>query len=960
MTDIEFRRSAVSVAVIGILSAAPASGQESELETQQEPRKTVEEIVVTGSRIPRRDFNSPSPITTVDKLEFRLAGTTNVEDTLNTLPQVVPDFGRSSNNPGNGTAAVNLRGLGIQRSLVLLNGRRFVPSDVEGGVDLNNIPSALVDRIEVVSGGASAVYGSDALTGAVNFILRDDFEGIEISAQYEVTDRSDGEVIDVNLAGGTNFAGGKGYISGFFNYFDRSSIRASDRSFTQQTIADNIFTGEIFPAGSTSTPAGVILNPAIVNGMLVEDGITFEPDGSPRPFIDPDDRFNYAPFNYIQVPLERAAASVFLNYDVTANAELYGEFMYVDNSQASELAPTAVFFEFIQMNVDNPFLAPATRQILVDNFDPDGDGIAQFFFNKRLPELGSRQTERDTEMSRYVVGVSADLPNGWNFDLHGIHSESDGRQIRANDGSRSRMFQAILVDPVTMACFDPSGGCVPANVFGENSMSPEAADFIRAPAFWFDQNVEQSILATSIVGDLMELPAGALGFAVGIEYREDEYSETPDPTVDNNDQMGLFLEDPVSGETELTEVFGEVRVPILSDMSFAQYLAVEAGYRYSDHNLAGDFDTWKLSMEWEPFSGFILRGSMQEAVRAPSALEYFEAEEMGINPFIAEFDDQCSASFMPVERGFTDVCVAQGIPPSQVGIYQATPFFPVITTESGNPELDPEKSDTVTAGFVYQPDFLPDLQLSIDYFSIEIDNAIQGVSPGQTVSLCFAINNPADPFCQEIERDPATFNISSVTGGPRNVSVLRTEGYDMQVSYIHDLPSWMSIFNGASSLRWWFLGTYVLENGSQATPDVRFIECAGRVGFPCDENSFGTLPEFKSKLRLTYESGPLALSLQWRYIDEMKAAFFENLDLFGIPPEIVNPAIEGAPSRNYFALSFDYSINDAFEIYGGIHNLTDTDPPLLAGGQQQANTDPSVYDVYGRRYYLGFSANFGN
>jgi outer membrane receptor protein involved in Fe transport len=948
---------AVSLAILGMTSAAPAAAQDQ----RQEARETVEEIVVTGSRIPRRDFTSPSPMTTVDQLELRLAGVTNVEDTLNTLPQVVPDLGRATNNPGNGTATVNLRGLGTNRSLVLLNGRRFIPTDTFGSVDLNNIPSALIERIEVVSGGASAVYGSDALTGAVNFILRQDFDGIEATVQYDVTERGDGDVIDLNLAAGTQFAGGRGNVSGFLNYYDRSSIFARDRAFTQQTIFDDIFTGETFPAGSSAVPAGIINSPADIGGVPAPDGITFEPDGTPRPFVDPDDRFNYAPFNYIQVPLERKVAAAFLNFDISATARLYGEYMFVDSVQASELAPTANFFAQIQMNLDNPFVAPETRQIFEDFFDPDDDGIAEFFFSKRLPELGSRNLRRDTELNRLVAGFDADIWNDWSFDVHLVLADSDGQVVQSNDGSRSRFLQAMLVDPVTMECFDPSGGCVPANIFGENSISPEAADFIRAPPFTFDLNVNQTIVGSSIVGTLAELPAGDLGFALGIEYREDEYEEIPDPDVDNDDQMGLFIDDPMFGKTELTEVFGEVRVPILSDKPFARYLAVEGGYRYSDHDIAGGFDTWKAALEWEPFTGYTLRGSMQQAVRAPNALEYFEIESSFVDPFIAEFGDLCSASLMPDQLGITDVCIAQGIPASQVGVFEATPFFPTLATTSGNLDLDPEESDTLTAGIVMQPEFLPDFQLSVDYYSIEIENAIQFVEPFDTVILCFTVNNPDDPLCQAVERDPVTFNISAVAGGPRNVAKIRTEGFDVQINYEHDLPTWLAMFDGNAYLRWWFVGNHAIENGTQTTPDVEFTDCAGNIGFPCDVNSFGTLPENKTKTRVTYVSGPLSLSLQWRWVDGMNDAFLEHgLELFGIPRDSVNFAIPYVGSENYYALSFDYLISDSIELFGGIHNLTDNDPPLLAGNQSQSNTDPSLYDVYGRRYYLGVTARFGS
>jgi outer membrane receptor protein involved in Fe transport len=633
--------------------------------------------------------------------------------------------------------------------------------------------------------------------------------------------------------------------------------------------------------------------------------------------------------------------------------------MFVDATQDRESAPTGNFFQPVQVNIDNPFVTPETRQVFEAFFDPDGDGIAEIFFGKRLPELGSRNVSRNTEMNRLVVGIESDITNDWTFDLHYMVADSDALTMHSNDGSRSRFQQALLVDPLTMECLDPTGGCVPANVFGEGNISEEAADFIRSPPLAFRSNVSQTIIGSSVVGDLVELPAGELGFAFGVEFRDDEYAEIPDEAVNNDDQMGVSLGIPVVGNIELREVFAEILVPILSDKAFARYVGLEAGYRYTDHSVAGGFDTWKVSAEWEPFTGYRLRSSRQQAVRAPSALEYFEAETSGIVPFLSGDADLCSASFEPDQLGITDVCIGQGIPASQIGVYEATRFFPTVVTEGGNLDLDPEVSDTLTVGIVVQPDFLPDFQLTLDYYSIEIDNAIQFVGAFDTVRLCFAINIPNDPLCQAVMRDPVNFNISAVTGGPRNIAKLSTKGYDLQIIYEHDLPRWLTMFDDGASLSWRFLLNHSLENGAQPTPDAPFNDCAGFIGFPCDLTSFGTLPAYKTNTRVTYDSGPLVVSLQWLWIDSMEFAFFEyGLDLFGIPKDIINPSILGAPSRSYFSLSFGYEINDSFEIYAGVNNLTDTQPPLLATGQVQANTDPSVYDVFGRRYYVGLRARF--
>lgn len=925
---------------------------------QQTADEAIEEIIVTGSRIPRRDFNSPSPVTTIDALELKLAGTTNLEDALDALPQVVPGFNRSANNPGSGTATVNLRGLGANRTLILLNGRRFISSTTEGTVDINNIPAGLIERIEVVSGGASAVYGSDALAGAINFILKDKFEGVEFSAQYDITEQNDGQVLDLNITGGMPFASGRGHVSGFVNYNDRDSIFQGDRAFSAQTLREDIFTGEIFVGGSTRNPEGMIPNPVDINGIPAPDGITFNPDGTPRPFDREQDLFDFAPANYLQTPLSRWSIAGFADFDLTDSVHAYLELMLVENEQAQELAPT-LNAGFVQMNLDNPFVTPATRQVLADFFDPDADGIAEFILNKRFPELGPRHIDNDSDLLRIVAGVDGEFGNGWSWDVHYIDAEVDFSERLLNDGSRRKLQQTLLVDPLTGQCTDTTEGCVPANVFGAGNISPEAAAFIRVPPLMIDSRNRQQIAAASLVGELLSLPAGDLGFAVGVEWREESARQQPGPAFFTGDLMGFNSQEPVDGEIIIREVFGEVRVPLLSDVFLAHYLGLEAGYRFSDHSTAGDFTTWKLAGEWEPFAGVRLRGSVQEAVRAPNVLELFEGQSTGINPFIAESTDLCSASKNPVALGVDDLCVAQGIPRSQIGIFEASPFFATVTTSGGNLDLDPEVSDTITAGIVLQPQWLPNFSLSLDYYSIEIDNAIQFVGAFDTVLLCFTINDPDHPLCQAVERGDASFNITASTGGPRNIAKIRTDGIDLQINYVADLPSWLSIFNGGATFNIWFLGNHMLENGTQSTPDVQFTDCAGLVGFPCNINSFGTLPAYRTTTRFTYDSGPLAVSLRWRWIDGMDSAFFEHgLELFGIPEEAVNLAIPGIGSENYLALSFDYQITDSIGLYGGVQNLTDNGPPLLAGVSTQANTDPSIFDVYGRRYFLGFTAQF--
>ena len=958
-----YQRRPLVVAAFGTLTICgqTCTGVVTAQSTDAAPRdEAVEEIVVTGSRIPRRDFTTPSPLTTVDSLELRLSGTTNLEDALDALPQVIPGYNRTANDPvgRRHDATVNLRGLGESRTLVLVDGRRFISSATDGVVDINNIPAALIDRTELVTGGASAVYGSDALAGAVNFILKDSFEGIEVHAQYDVTDRDDGQIIDVSVTGGLSIAGGRGHLSGYIGYNDRNPITQAARSHSAQTRDEDFFTGETFIGGSLRNPEGMIPNPVDIGGIPAPDGITFNQDGTPRPFDLSTDLYDFGPPNYIQRPLTRTSAAGFFSYEGATSTEIYSELWYVDNSTGSQLAPT-LNPGSVEMNIDNPFLTPETRQILIDFLDPDGDGIAQFVFNKRLVELGPRIISRDSEMIRAIVGATGEFGNGWTWDIHYLWSDVDAVESFDNNASQSNIRQALLVNPVTGQCIDPSNGCAPANFFGAGNLSPEAADFIRVPAVVQETGNQQSLVNANVVGDFPSVFQNPVQFAIGLEYRSEEISFVPDPALTTGNIAGVFPSPPVEGKFTIRELFGELLVPIVSGRLLAKDLSVEAGYRFTDHSISGQFDTWKFSAQWEPVDGLKFRASAQEAVRAPNGIELFEGAFTGEFPFFHQID-LCSASLDPDALGVTDVCIAQGIPANQIGVYEATPFFLAETLTGGNLNLDPEISDTLTAGVVFQPAWAPELEMSLDYYSIRIDNAIQDISPGDTVIHCFTINDSSHELCQAIERTDPSFNITRVSAGPRNIAKIQTEGFDLQISYSIDLADVLSMFDEGSELHLRFFGNHTLKNGTQTSPSAPFFECAGLFSFPCNTNSFGSLPEYKTNTRLTYTSGPLSLSLRWLWIDSMDSAFLEyGLGLLGLQPADVMLNVPKVSSEQYFALSFDYEINDSIEIYGGIRNLLDNDPPWLGFFFVQANTDPSIYDVYGRRYFIGINAQLG-
>lgn len=911
----------------------------------------VEEIVIIGSRIPRRDFSAPSPVVTLDSVDIRLAGTTTVEDALNALPQFIPDGDKTLNSAG-GMATINLRGLGRHRTLVMLNGRRFAASEIGGAVDVNNIPAVLIDRVEVVTGGASAAYGSDAVVGVVNFVMNDEFDGLAINAQYDTTHQKDGQILDFSVSAGTAFADGRGHISGFFNYNDRDEIRATERAFTSTTIIDDTDTGQLIEAGSFSVPGGMIVFPdTIIGGEALAETI-FEPDGTLRMVDDPADLYNFNADNFLQVPLRRYVAASFINYDFTPRVSGVFELLYARNEIVNQLAPTPAN-RFVSVAIDNPFIPDETRQAFSDSFDADDDGFAEFFLLKRLQEVGDRQFENRRTVWRALLGVDGAFGESWRWDAYYSWTDTDLDPTWINAVSASRYEQAVQYDPATGGCVDPSNGCVPLNIFGAGNISPEGVDFIRFDTIRNVHRVKEQVASLGVSGDVAQLPGGPLGMAFGLEWRRLEGRFASDPAPLSQEVLGVGGFQPAFGAVEVHEAFAELLVPLLLDKPYAEYLAIEAGARRSDYNTAGTTDTWKIGIEWIPIDGLRLRAMYQSAIRAPNVLEiYEEPVDLVFSAFGPNWD-LCSARNDPVGNGLTDVCIAQGMDPSLVGVFEVSQPNFVNFSFGGNLALRPEDADSITAGVVIQPTSVEGLSISVDYFDIEIEDAIQGIGTG-SLDICFAEKNPGSRFCSAYTRD-ATGRIAEANIYPTNVAMQRSEGVDFQVLYTVESTA-LSLFSDVAVIDLSLHATHYLSNGSKGTPLSPFFECAGFFGRACSFSSFGTLPEWKATTRTTYSTGPLSASIRWRWIDGMKNSATTLRKVFKLPPPVL--AIPEIGSTSYFDLSATWDISDTTQVYGGVHNLFDNDPPLLAGESPGLNTDTATFDAIGRRFFLGITLSY--
>lgn len=932
-----------------------------------------ETVTVTGSRIARADFVSNSPVATVGAEQFDLTGTVNTEGLLNTLPQTVPGLDRTSNNPGGGIATVDLRGLGAGRTLVLVDGKRVIPSTGGGVVDINNIPSALIERVEVVTGGASAVYGSDAVSGVVNFILKDDFEGAEFTAGYEAAiDDFDAQVWSANATLGGNFADDRGNAVISLGYTKREELFQGDRDFSFFAQSDDR-AGGLTNGGSSGVPQGALFSSFSFPGTG-SSGI-FNEDGTIRSFItsgDNADFYNYAPENYIQLPQERFQINGKANYQVNDEVEVYASAFFADNVVPQQLAPTPIFEPrgtTIQVSLDgNPFIAPSAQQIISDSIgsgvDTDGDGIddeftaGAFGIRRRLEEVGPRIAENSFASFQIETGVTWDISDTWELDLSFSEGRTRGKENQSGNIDKNRFFQALLladadgdgnvdVDAAgNPTCADTSsngaltGSCVPINIYGQNNISQDAADFITTLAV-IDIDYSMTNFNAVLAGDttgVFELPGGPIGLAFGAEYREEAFDFAPSQAVASGSISGFNGAPAVTGGFDVMGFYGEAYLPILSDVQFADILALELAYRVEDYSTAGSVEAYKIAGEWAPDEQLRFRASLNTAVRAPSISELFSPQGEGF----PGSSDPCSSAGSPQDAALTALCVATGVPAANVGAASIDlPSGQVRQLSGGNPDLQAEEAETLTVGFVASPNFVPGLTFSVDYFDIEIEDVINAFGGGanNVISTCYGdvdLGGVGSPFCNAITRGGDGL-ITQVSVASQNVSSLSLNGWDVLADYEYDAGKW-----GLFGID--YVGTITEENTLVPFEGGTPLECAGAFGTDCDDPQ----PEYKHRLAAKWANGPYTAQLLWRHIggtdDDEGLAF--------------TPAVTELDAENYFDISGSWDINENLTLTGGIDNVMDTQPPILGDNQEQANTFPATYDVFGRTVFVRATARF--
>lgn len=886
-------------------------------------------IVVTGSRIARPDLESNSPISVVTGQALQDQGAVNVEEALNQLPQVTPGLNANVNNGGNGTVTVDVRGLGASRTLVLVNGRRMVPSNNTGVVDLNVINPLLIDRVDVVTGGASATYGSDALGGVVNFILKNDFEGVEMSGQYGLTSRGDSQTWTLGGIIGGNFGDDRGNATLAVSYTDRGDSFQSERAWSR--IDQN--------GGSATGVAGRLDN-LFSNPFVPGGNRAFNPDGSVRPFVNnfdltnpATDRYNFATVNYIQTPQERFTMTALANYDVTDNINVYAEANYVSSEVKLQLAPTPATNIFV--NANSPVLSASARALAASRANP----TAPLTFRRRMIEVGPRIQTFNFDVTQFNVGVKGKLSENWDFDVYYGRGRVDSAQGLQNDVSRARLTSGLNGCPT-----GSPAGCVAVDAFGPGRITPAAANYIRIASAVDQFGFDRDNVVASIAGSLPGFGDKDIGAAFGVEYRRDASSFTPSDPAQTGDLTGFNAVKPINGSFDTKEVFGEVSVPIF-DM-----LTVAAKGRYSDYSTVGGNFTWSVEGEFKPIDDVRMRATYSRANRAPSVFELFQAGDQGF-PQVTDpcFRGQPSGTRPAPSAGVAAICVLQGLPSPTTNVLVQT-NAQIEATFTGGTNLREETSDTLTAGIQFTPSFAEGLSLSVDYFDIKVDGYVARVQGGANglVTACFAQNITtaaqlaADPYCSLLSRRPngdllATVPLTNEAAVGIN-NVLKTRGIDFAAVYGLGLG-----FAGLDNSK------LTLSSNVTYLMDYKFngIDFAGFAS-----GDFGTLPHWKANTRLTYSDDALSVSLNWQYIGKSR-------DTFGDPIAPANLADFGPiKAYNLFDLNARINATDNFEFFGGVQNLLDKQPPSVNAGFTATNTDETLYDVLGRRFFIGAKVRF--
>ncbi|MBL8267211.1 TonB-dependent receptor [Steroidobacter sp.] len=877
----------------------------------QESSSTLEEIQVTGSRIKRQDLEGVGPVTVFSAKDIEATGVTSTETLLQRFSASAGYAGNQTNaywaDNGYGTAQVNLRGLGVNRTLVLLNGRRVVNggTGANSAVDLNMIPTSIIERIEVLKDGASALYGADAVAGVVNIITRKGFDGLKFGGKVGQTTEGDGEEVAADLTFG--MTGDRGSLMGSISYTEGKAVNMADRAACALADAGD---GTLECSGSSSTSGG---RATLLSGPNIGQRINFnnDPNGSGDLF-EPysGGRHNEGYFQWLNAvnPIQKTTFSIFGNLNVTEGTRFFSEMIY-SQRESDQIATPGTLLDYYQPGVGRTsFIIPASHPT-----NPTGQDIR--LDRKRLVEAGVREFFQETDTWRVVLGFEGDLSPDWSWDVAYNKGRNTGIDGSTNVANLERVYQTMFAcDNVTVPC---------ADYLGNGDVSQQVLDYILYTQRDTGGNEQESITA-NITGKLFDLPAGALRFAAGAERREESGWRDPDPLVVAN-IANTNQQDPIMGKYQVDEVYAEIVAPLLHDLPAVQNLELSLAGRYSDYDLFGNDTNYKVGLLWQVVDGFKVRATRSTAFRIPNIPELYG----GVAEGNLTTTDPCSgwSSLSPSDPIYQS-CQLAGVPANYVQLGNT-----IRTTVGGNSELQPEDADTFTVGVVWEPGFVNELALTLDYWEIEIADSIQEIPGSEKLAICYEPGNLNHPFCgpEHHTRDSLTGEVNFLSAQPSNVGSETASGVDLGVVYATTL-------GGLSADLGWnisYLDEYNVTPFKGAAP----IEYAGMI-----TGGNGSYTHWRSDATMTVGSERWSGTWGVQYIGKA-----DDINTDTGPGSKVD-------SLFYHNVQFSYRLTDAIDLAVGVDNLFDEDAPYVASWTD-ANTDTMTYDLLGQRWYLRASWN---
>ena len=912
--------------------------------------EVLEEIIVTGSRIGREPADHVGPMSVIDVADIALTPNYSVQDMLLKLPSIgLQGSSRNNADAERGAHFSGIHQLTPERTLVLLNGRRMVHTirDSLGlGVDLQSFPITMIDSIEVLADGASAIYGSDAVASVINVKTRR-FEGIELSAGAGMPDNPGGDSYNAGIIAG--LAGERGHVTLAATIVDTGRVDFQQRSWSKIPILGQLdddgtiltLMGSGVPPQGRQPDAGIIFKPDPTTGASFQPYDTFglsglngsAGDGSLQSILDTGHRFNYSD---IEQGLSLLNTSRVVNSSIIGelnldNATLYYELLGTHRKGALEYTPLPIadalgrFTDLLQVPFTNPHVPADAIPVIRAAVDPDA---TQFQMWWRALDLGNRHFRYNSETMKTTVGLRGDLPflvDGWEYDAWFTYGRSTLDEVTQNQVNVAKLQTALLPAACNRdtACPKDARGNPTLDIFGRGDKSQAEIDYIL-----FDDEeatrYEMWHLAGAVTGELWTLPGGTIDVAAGLEWRRESGDVTHSATVQAGHSGGNFAE-PTEGDFSVWEFFAEFHAPLIANRRFAQELSLEAALRYSDYNTVGSEATYKLALHWAPGNDLHFRGVIATGFRAPNILESFG----GTSDTFPTVADPCNTAADLYQDNATvrENCASQGIPANYV---QNASQLKI--SAGGNSELKPETSDSFSAGLVWTPDEIDNLSLSIDYYDVQVDDAINTPDPVNVILTCYTTPNLAAPECDRISRG-SSGTITRFDLLNENLARLETSGINLRASYILSTDFGDVSFSG--NVNW--LNEYVETSDSGAVSD-RTDMVAGNV------SDWAGYPEWRSNLSLAFSRNNWTIGGSWRYIDSMDV--FDTIEFDNIHKSV--------NAVHYFDLFGNYR-GDVIDVTIGAENITDKSPPYVP---DVALNTSSIYDYLGRFYYVRLKLGF--